>query len=102
MRVLIVHPGLSFYGGAELLVVKLANYLTRKGIENTIATLSVSDEIRKDLKGTRLVVLREQGTAKSSGMPKLFNFVKGAAIMWDCVQKNKGNYDVINVHNFPS
>jgi len=58
MKVLIVHPGLSFYGGAEVVVVKLANYLKSRGIDTTVLTLSISDKVKADLKGVKVISLQ--------------------------------------------
>ena len=48
MRVLIVYPRIDLYGGAELLVVRLANYLTRSNIENALLTTNICDEVKND------------------------------------------------------
>jgi glycosyltransferase involved in cell wall biosynthesis len=101
LKVLIVHPGLSFYGGAELLVIKLANYLSSRGVDTSILTLSISDEVRKELKKTRVIALRDRA-AKKKGLLKLLDFLYGTMQLWGYVQMNKGKYDVINPHNFPA
>jgi len=101
LRVLIVHPDLSFYGGAELLIVKLANYLTKKRVENTILTLSISKEIQKELNETNVIVLKKKTVKRKSSLLKLIGFINGILLLERYVQKNKENYDVINVHNFP-
>jgi hypothetical protein len=36
VRVLIVYLGTYVYGGAELLIVKLANHMTKRDIENAV------------------------------------------------------------------
>jgi glycosyltransferase involved in cell wall biosynthesis len=102
LRVLIVYPNLSFYGGAELVVVRLANYLSRKGVENTLVTLSISPEIRKELRKTKVVALSQRDAARSDNTVTPADFVKGALLLRGYVQKNRSEYDVINVHNFPA
>jgi len=73
MKVLIVHPHMSLYGGAELVIVKLANYLTKNGIKNSILTLSMLDEIKKELKGTELIIPKGKKEEKK-GIFKFLNF----------------------------
>jgi len=102
MRVLIVHPQLSFYGGAELLLVKLANYLSKKGIDNTILTLFISKEIKKELKNTRVIALKKKIVKRKDTISKLIDFVDGILLLRKYVNENKEKYDVINVHNFPA
>jgi glycosyltransferase involved in cell wall biosynthesis len=102
LKVLIVHPDLSFYGGAELLIVKLANYLTKKGIKNTILTLSISEEVKKEFKGTHIIALNKKTVERKNRISKLIDFINGFLILWKYVQINRKKYDVINVHNFPA
>jgi glycosyltransferase involved in cell wall biosynthesis len=92
---------MSLYGGAELVIVQLANYLTDKGIENSILTLSILDEIRKDLKGTRLIIPKGVKEDKK-GLLKFTNFVGELLILRKYVNKYRNDYDVVNVHNFPA
>ena len=101
MRVLIVHPHMSFYGGAELVIVNLANYLTKKGIENTVLTLSSSREIEKDLQGTQVIALKDKREEKK-GISKFINFVYEILLLQRHLHKHEKEYDVINVHNFPA
>lgn len=104
MRVLIVNPHTSFYGGAERVVVKLANYLTKKGIENALVTLTMIPEVRRDLHGTRIIVPEKGYSLKvrSSGVASALGLVKEIARMWKGVHDNINSFDVINVHNFPA
>lgn len=101
MRVLIVYPHMALYGGAELVIVKLANYLTEKGIENAILSLSVLDEIKKELKGTKLITIKDKKPDKK-GLSKFMNFASETMLLQRNVNKLRKDYDVINVHNFPA
>lgn len=101
MKVLIVHPHMSLYGGAELVIVKLANYLTKNGIENAILTLSILDEIKKDLKGTKLIIPKGRKEEKK-GIFKFLNFTSETLLLRKYVHKHRKKYDVVNVHNFPA
>lgn len=92
MRVLIVHPRINIYGGAELLIVRLANYLTGKGIKNALLTTSITPEVKADLKGTDMII-------KKKSMP---NVIGEILALQKGVRDNLNNFDVINVHNFPA
>ena len=55
-RVLIVHTQIKLLGGAELLIVELANWLTKRGIRNDILALSSSLEVREKLINTEIII----------------------------------------------
>ena len=101
MRVLIVYPHMALYGGAELVIVELANYLTKKGIDNSILSLSVLDEIKNDLKGTDVISIKEKKPDKN-GISKFINFASEAMLLRKYTHKYRKSFDVINVHNFPA
>ncbi|MBA3017811.1 MAG: glycosyltransferase family 4 protein [Proteobacteria bacterium] len=92
MRVLIVNPRIYVYGGAELLIVRLANYLTDKGIKNALLTTSIIPEVQTDLKGTDIII---KDKPMSNVIGEILALNKG-------VRDNLNNFDVINVHNFPA
>jgi glycosyltransferase involved in cell wall biosynthesis len=95
MRVLIVHPGVFVYGGAELLIVKLANYLTKNGVSNSFLTTAILPEMEKELKGTDVIVC-------ASPAPVLFPVLQEAKSLNKGVKDVFADFDVINVHNFPA
>ena len=39
---LIIQPGMTFYGGVEMVIVKLANYLSHGGIETDVLAMRAS------------------------------------------------------------
>jgi glycosyltransferase involved in cell wall biosynthesis len=92
---------MSLYGGAELVIVELANYLTKRGIENSILTLSMLDEIKKDLKKTELIIPKGVKEEKK-GLSKFTNFFGEMLLLRKYVHKYKKAFDVVNVHNFPA
>lgn len=96
MKILLVHPGMSYYGGAELVVVKLAHHLKEKGHNITVLTLSASEEIRKDLYG--ISVLNE-GKMFDSG---LFGIIGQIDVLNMNIRDIESEFDIINVHNFPA
>jgi len=84
MKVLIVNPSFWIYGGAERLIVHLANYLTEHFNPNTILTTGMIPEIKKDLKETRII--------ETKTIDKFFYFL----------DKIYEDFDVINFHNDPA
>jgi len=96
MRVLIVYPKFYIYGGAELVVVRLANYLTRKGIQNAILTTAMLPEIEKDLDKTKVIIQKE------SKIPFNFLGLREILALHKGIRDNLDNFDVINIHNYPA
>jgi len=92
MRVLVVHPSFYIYGGAELLIVRLCNYLSGKGIGNSILTLSMLPEIMADLKDTDVILAK----------PRRCDVIGQIIALRQGVMENQDDFDVINVHNFPA
>lgn len=92
MRVLIINPRIYVYGGAELLIVRLANYLTGKGIKNAILTTSIIPEVKTDLIKTDIIIKEK---SMSNVIGEILALQKG-------VRDNFKHFDVINVHNFPA
>lgn len=95
MKILIIHPRLDYYGGAELVVVKLANYLESKENFVNVLTLSISDEIEKDLK---VPVINQQMKFDDG----IFGMIGQIDILNMCIRDIEKIYDVINIHNFPA
>ncbi len=87
MKVLIVHPSFWCYGGAELCIVKLANYLKDKGHKVTILTTQMIPDIREDLK-CDVQITSYKG-----------DFFKDLKEHFNKIFKD---YDVINFHNHPT
>jgi glycosyltransferase involved in cell wall biosynthesis len=80
MKVLIVHPGVSIYGGAERVIVKLCEYMSNHSVVHTVAMSKIPDEMKADL--------LYSGTPQIIGSPALM--------------ANINNFDIINYHNFPA
>jgi len=83
MKILIINPSLWIYGGAERVIVKLANYLTDKHHEVSIICYELCDEVRNALKEARII--------KCDSLEHLNYFV----------QEIIPDFDVINIHNEP-
>lgn len=101
MRVLIVHPYMTLYGGAELVIVKLANYLTKKKIKNAVLTLDISPELRKELRGSE-IILPKKPLRFSPKTPYVLTLLPVVLTLTKSLRKNLERFDVINVHNFPA
>jgi dTDP-glucose pyrophosphorylase len=100
-RVLIVHTQMKFFGGAELLIVELCNWLTREGIENDILALSKSKEVENSLINTNIIIPSHNIDLKPPGFKStkdILNFIK---LYREQLRKLLKDYDVINFHNFP-
>lgn len=92
MRVLIVHPGKPIYGGAERVIVKLANHIAEGGDEVAYLTTRLPRDMAKDLKG---VGIYEMGNRTSSRLEEVWRLCRG-------VKAIGHTYDIINYHNFPA
>ena len=99
MKVLIVYPQMDIYGGAELLVVRLANYLTRNNVENALLTTNLSPVIEKDLAGTQIIAYPY---TKFKDFRAPLNFFRIIWLLHKGVGRHLGRFDIINVHNYPA
>ncbi len=61
MKVLLVYPRMAVYGGAELLIVRLCNFLSAQGIANTLLSTSVLPEVRENLENTPILEAYDVG-----------------------------------------
>jgi glycosyltransferase involved in cell wall biosynthesis len=86
MKVLIAHPSFDVYGGAERLIVTLANHLESQGMWPTVLTASMSHKVREQLWNTRLIV---------TGSPDQ-NTMSAVA------REIEQDFDVVNAHNAPA
>ena len=99
MKVLIVYPRMYVYGGGELLVVRLANYLSRNSIPNAILTTGILPEIEHDLIDTRIINAADDAARYSNLMgPRLGSLTA----LRKQLRKTMDGFDVINVHNYPA
>jgi glycosyltransferase involved in cell wall biosynthesis len=104
MKVLLVHPHMAVYGGAENVIIKLAQYLRKKGIENAILTLSIAPQLLDNCKDLCFIIPEKKYSYKIRSINffsamGLINEILGLRVL---VHKNVQSFDVINVHNFPA
>jgi glycosyltransferase involved in cell wall biosynthesis len=105
MKVLIVHPQMALYGGAEIVIVKLAKYLQEHNHEVTILTLTSAhhddydelDIIVPSFKEERIQWRPRDGSLKT--LHELYQIYKSLRYI---VRERVNGYDVVNVHNFPA
>ncbi len=100
-RVLIVHTQMKYFGGAELVVAELANWLTKRGIKNDILALSKSKEVEKRLINTEIIIPKHDIDLRPPGFKNMKDIFKFIRIYRRKLRKILKNYDVINFHNFP-
>jgi len=100
-RVLIVHTQMKFLGGAELLIVELANWLTKRGIKNDILALSSSKEVENKLINTEIIIPNHNIDLMPPGFKSGKEILDFIVIYRRELKKLMKNYDVINFHNFP-
>lgn len=101
-KVLIVHNQMKHYGGAELLIVQMANYLTKMGIRNDILTLSKSKRVEEELLNTELIVPENRVKISAKGYDSIKDILEGIKIFRREIKRIEKNYDVINFHDFPT
>jgi len=92
VKVLIVHPGVPIYGGAEVVIANLIRYLNEKGISNTYLTTRLNDGMKKALGDTDIII---SGNRTGTRVEEVF-------FLWKGVHAHLSNYDVVNAHNFPA
>ncbi len=102
MRVLIIHNQMKYYGGAELLIVELANWLTKRGIKNDILALSSSKEVEKALIDTKIITPENDIDLKPPGYKNVRDILKAIKVFKKKLKEISDDYDVINVHDFPT
>jgi glycosyltransferase involved in cell wall biosynthesis len=102
MNVLIVHPQMEIYGGAETVIVHLARYLASKDVETRILTLCTADH--PDYRGLDIVTPKEaigyriRGTRLSDSLEVLTL----ASSLRRLVKEYVAEYHLVNAHNFPA
>lgn len=94
MRVALVHPGGNCYGGAELVIVRLAEYLKKRGVKVTLVTTDIPPQMREALPDIEVVI--EPVVNKDGLALKDFWALKKA------LAKIEGAYDLVNIHNYPA
>jgi len=103
MKVLMVHPQMALYGGAEVVIVRLANYLQDQGHEVSILTLSTKQ--RKEYEGLNFILPDEDHRLQyrlRGSLRALRDVYKMYLTLKQLVREYITDFDVINAHNFPA
>jgi glycosyltransferase involved in cell wall biosynthesis len=106
MKIALIHPILDFRGGAEKLVLYLANELQKRGEGVDIYSISYNEdrcypEINKNLNVHSLMRNFSYPSAKSRLLLP-YEFLLKIFYANKLVGKIEKRYDVINCHNFPA
>ncbi len=100
-KVLIIHTQMKYFGGAELLIVELANWLTKRGIKNDILALSKSKEVERMLINTEIIIPKHNIDLNPPGFKTTGEIINFIGVYRRELRKIIKNYDVLNFHNFP-
>jgi len=92
MKVLVVHSSGVIYGGAEVVVVRLIQYMNKMGISNSYLTTRLPDAMKEALGDTDIITC---GNRTGTRLEEVIS-------LWRGVHTHLKNYDVVNAHNFPS
>ncbi|PWR72914.1 glycosyltransferase family 4 protein [Methanospirillum stamsii] len=90
---LITHPDLSFYGGAELVITELCRYLGNHGIPHDVLTRAVSDEVKMLTPKTNYITISPSWQGR---------WQTGTAYAFWRYLKEHPDWDVVNAHNYPT
>jgi len=99
MKVLVVYPKFFVYGGAEIVVVRLCNYLSRRGIPNALMTTALLPEIEKDLADTEIILLKHEVLSGQNQINALSSLIE---VIKDGIASHEQRFDIVNIHNFPA
>lgn len=104
MRVMLIHHQMGVYGGAETLVAKLATYLTKKGVDTVIYTLSKPPDTVRECDGLQIITPDKTFEYKNwvVSFRDATRLVNEIIALQKLYRKNVDNFDLVNVHNFPA
>ena len=105
MRILIVHPHLTLYGGAETLLANFCACLRERGIEYKVITLSLSDSVKRHFDGTEFILPKKSfyfKLSRSGGIEDNLVVLKEIWQLRQMLTEYAPEYDLVNVHNFPA
>ncbi|MBN1913421.1 MAG: glycosyltransferase family 4 protein, partial [Candidatus Omnitrophica bacterium] len=94
MKILIIHPKFYIYGGAELVIVRLANYLSKNNIGCAILTTEMLPQVKEELINTEVITVKPPEIRPRD----LAEFIA----LRRKVKELSGRFDVLNPHNYPA
>ncbi|MBF0553358.1 MAG: glycosyltransferase family 4 protein [Nitrospirae bacterium] len=98
MRVLVAAPQMYIYGGAELVIVELLNYLSKNKIEHALLTTGVLPEIERDLLHQHTEIITLPFGASNDWR----DLLKNMWLLSKGIRRHGQRFDVINLHNCPA
>ena len=101
-KILIVTNQMKYYGGGELLIVELCNWLTKMGVKSDILTLSKSAEVEKDLIDTKLLIIKNNINLNPPGYANIKDLFTALKLFRKSVKELEKDYDILNFHEFPT
>jgi len=93
MRILLVSPRITFYGGAEIVLVRLGNDLVSRGHQVTLLCSSIDEKVKADMKGVECIDLK---------LKHAQHYYYEILSLRRSLRALATRFDVINVHNFPA
>lgn len=97
MNIVIVSPSVYVFGGAEVLMLRLMEFLKRDGHDVAFITTNMIEEYRSELEKIEVRILAQPFIKHKSTFVNLYQEAK---IINRLLAENR--FDVINVHNFPA
>lgn len=99
MKVFIIQPDATLYGGAEHLIINLIKYLRKKHVDVEFLTLSINEKMKEEMKGIKIFSVFE----KNKDVKKKYLYLKGILILRKYLKKEYDKHNsVVNPHNFPA
>ncbi|MFA5167533.1 MAG: glycosyltransferase family 4 protein [Candidatus Omnitrophota bacterium] len=105
MKILLVHPQMSFCGGAEIVVIQLALELKKLGQDVSILSLSASDEIKNRCAGIPFLLPSRCEAFilhHKNFMSSLIGFLRQVIQLAVLIKKHMNEFEIIHMHNFPA
>ena len=104
MKVLIVHPHMDVFGGAETVITKLASFLLKKDVETSILTLSVNSKILEKYEKFHIITPNKKYShnLRSTSIYNALGLINEINALRNHVNNNIDDYSLVNVHNFPA
>jgi glycosyltransferase involved in cell wall biosynthesis len=100
MKILIVYPRMDFFGGAELLVVRLASHLAKRSIPHALLTTNITPEVSRQFAATPIISYPYAPFQKKALRP--LNLIRLIRILHQGIRNHGREFDLINIHNYPA
>jgi len=104
MRVLIVQPHMTVFGGAETVVLHLARCLRKLGVQNAVLTLTVSESMRELDPEIEYIVPSGNFTfmSRSTSLKNALGIIPELRALKKTIRRSLDACDILHPHNFPA